>query len=87
MVALYLLFAFAAGTVLPFQAGLNAELAGWLHSPIRAAFVSFVVGTIALLVLSVLVWRPLPSGARLAHTPWWVWIGGLVGASTSRARS
>jgi len=80
VVALYLLFAFAAGTVLPFQAGLNAELARWLHSPVRAAFVSFVVGTIALLVLSVLVWRPLPSGARLAHTPWWVWIGGLLGA-------
>src|SRR6266702_3729236 len=80
VVALYLLFAFASGTVLPFQAGLNAELARWLHSPVRAAFVSFVVGTIALLVLSVLVWRPLPSGARLAHTPWWVWIGGLLGA-------
>jgi transporter family-2 protein len=80
VVALYLLFAFAAGSVLPFQAGMNAQLAHWIHSPIRAALVSFFVGTIALLVLSVLVWRPLPSGARLGHAPWWVWIGGLLGA-------
>jgi bacterial/archaeal transporter family-2 protein len=80
VLALYLLFAFAAGAMLPFQAGINAQLAHWLHSPIRAAFASFAVGTIVLLVLSVLVWRPLPSGARLGHAPWWVWIGGLLGA-------
>jgi transporter family-2 protein len=80
VIALYLLFAFAAGAMLPFQAGINAQLAHWLHSPIRAAFVSFAVGTIVLLVLSVLVWRPLPSGARLSNVPWWVWIGGLLGA-------
>ncbi len=78
--ALYLLFAFAAGAVLPFQVGVNARLAHVVHGPIRAAFVSFVVGTIALLVLSALVWRPLPSSGRLAGAPWWAWIGGLLGA-------
>ena len=31
MAWIYLLFAFAAGAVLPFQAGINAELARWLH--------------------------------------------------------
>jgi transporter family-2 protein len=80
VIALYLLLAFAAGVVLPFQAGINTQLAHWLHSPIRAAFVSFAVGTVALVVLSALVWRPLPSSARLGNTPWWVWIGGLLGA-------
>ena len=80
VVALYFLFAFFAGVVLPFQAGINAQLAHWLHSPVRAAFVSFLVGTIALFVLSIAVWRPLPSSARLGNTPWWVWIGGLLGA-------
>ncbi len=78
--ALYLLFAFAAGAVLPFQVGVNARLAHVVHGPIRAAFVSFVVGTIALLVLSALVWRPLPSSGRLAGAPWWARIGGLLGA-------
>jgi len=74
MAAVYLLFAFVAGAVLPFQAGINAQLAHWLHSPIRASFVSFLVGTIVLFVLSVVVWRPLPSGSLLA--------GSLRGART-----
>jgi transporter family-2 protein len=80
MVWLYLLFAVAAGARLPFQFGITAQLAHWLGSPVRAAFVSFLVGAIALLVLSAFVRRPLPSAARLGEIPWWVWIGGLLGA-------
>lgn len=66
--------------MIPFQAGANAQLATWVNSPLRAAFVSFVVGTIALLVLAALVFRPYPSAHRLGGAPWWVWIGGLLGA-------
>src|SRR3954468_18173451 len=66
--------------MIPFQAGVNAQLAHWVQSPVRAAFVSFVVGTIALLVLSIAIWKPLPSGSRIADAPWWVWVGGLLGA-------
>jgi bacterial/archaeal transporter family-2 protein len=80
MTWLYLLFAVAAGAMLPLQFGVNAQLAHWLGSPIRAAFVSFLVGTLALLVVSAFVRGPLPSLARLGDVPWWVWIGGLLGA-------
>jgi transporter family-2 protein len=80
MVWLYLLFAVAAGAMLPFQFGVNSQLAHWVGSPIRAAFVSFLVGTIALLIVSAFVRKPLPSLARLGDVPWWVWIGGLLGA-------
>ena len=80
VVALYFLFALVAGAMLPFQAGINAQLAHWLHSPIRAAFVSFLVGTVLLFVLAIAAWRPVPGGARLAAAPWWVWVGGLLGA-------
>jgi transporter family-2 protein len=80
MVALYLALAFVAGAMIPFQVGVNARLAHFVNGPIRAAFVSFVVGTIALLILTVIIWRPLPSGGRLASAPWWAWIGGLLGA-------
>jgi bacterial/archaeal transporter family-2 protein len=76
----YLLLAFAAGVMLPFQAGVNAELAQWVNSPFRAAFVSFLVGTLVLLVVSALVFKPLPSWTRLGDAPWWVWIGGALGA-------
>src|SRR3954451_13884422 len=80
MAWLYLLFAFAGCAALPFQAGINAQLATWLHSPVRAAIVSFVVGKLVLLVASALVFRPLPSSARLGDAPWWVWVGGALGA-------
>jgi transporter family-2 protein len=80
MVILYLLFALVAGAALPVQAGVNSELARWVGSPIRASFVSFAVGTIALFLLSVAIFKPLPSGARLAEAPWWVWVGGGLGA-------
>jgi transporter family-2 protein len=80
VVLAYLLFAFAAGIVLPFQAGINAELAEWLHSPVRAAFVSFLIGTVVLLAAAALVFKPLPSSGRLGDAPWWVWVGGTLGA-------
>ena len=76
----YLLLAFAAGAMLPFQAGINAELANWVNSPFRAAFVSFLVGTLVLLVVAALVFKPLPSWTKLGDAPWWVWIGGALGA-------
>ena len=80
MVWLYLLFAVAAGAMLPIQFGVNAQLAHWLGSSIRAAFVSFLVGAFALLVIAVFIRKPLPSTARLGEVPWWVWIGGFLGA-------
>ncbi len=76
----YLLFAVVAGAMIPFQAGINSQLSHWVGGPIRAAFVSFVVGTVALLILAVAVRKPAPSLGRLGDAPWWVWIGGLLGA-------
>ena len=80
MTIVYLLFALVAGAMIPVQAGVNAELARFVESPIRASFVSFVVGTIALLLVSIAIAKPLPAGSRLGEAPWWVWIGGLLGA-------
>ena len=79
-IAVYLAIAAAAGVMIPFQAGINTQLAQLVGSPIRAAFVSFVVGMLALLALSAFVMKPLPSGERLAGAPWWLWTGGLFGA-------
>lgn len=76
----YLLFALTAGVMLPFQAGINAQLATWVGSPVRAALVSFAVGTAALGALTVALFRGWPGGERIADAPWWVWIGGLLGA-------
>jgi transporter family-2 protein len=76
----YLLFAVVAGAMIPFQAGINAQLAHWVGGPIRAALVSFLVGTLALLLVAVAQRKSVPSIGRIADAPWWVWIGGLLGA-------
>jgi transporter family-2 protein len=76
----YLLFAVVAGAMIPFQAGVNAQLAHWVGGPIRAALVSFLVGTLALLLIAVAQRKSVPSIGRIADAPWWVWIGGLLGA-------
>ena len=53
----YLLFGFAAGAMLPVQFGINAQLAEWVGSPLRATLVSFVVGTLALAAAMLVVAR------------------------------
>jgi transporter family-2 protein len=76
----YIVFAVLAGAMLPIQFGINAQLAGWLGSSVRATLVSFAVGTLVLLAVTLAAFRDLPSGGKLADAPWWVWIGGLLGA-------
>jgi len=76
----YLLVAIGAGVLLPLQVGVNAQLSHWVNDPIRAAFVSFIVGSLVLLVVAIFVRKPLPSVGRLGDVPWWVWTGGLIGA-------
>lgn len=80
MVWPYLLFAVIAGAMIPFQAGINAQLARWVGSPISSALVSFLVGTVALAIVVLIQRKPLPSLSKLAGAPWWIWIGGLLGA-------
>jgi len=42
--------------------------------------VSFLVGLLFLLIAAAFVSRPLPSWGRLGDAPWWVWLGGALGA-------
>jgi bacterial/archaeal transporter family-2 protein len=76
----YLAFGFAAGAMLPVQFGINAQLARWIDSPLRASLVSFAVGTLVLLVAAIPLLRGWPSGDPLSGAPWWIWVGGALGA-------
>ena len=76
----YLAFGFLAGAMLPFQFGINAQLAEWVGSPLRATLVSFGVGTFVLFVAALLFARGWPGAERIGAAPWWVWAGGLLGA-------
>ena len=68
-----------AGALMPLQAGINAQLAKHVSSVLSAALISFVVGTVALLTLT-LYQRELPALSAFKGLSWWHWSGGLLGA-------
>jgi len=70
----------STGAMLPFQFGINSVLARYVDGAARASLVSFVVGTLSLLVAVLVFFRGVPSGEKLASAPWWVWVGGVLGA-------
>ncbi len=76
----FFLLAIAAGVGVAVQFGVNGQLRRVSDQPIWASFISFVVGTMALLLCVIATRRAWPSGGQFVHAPWWVWIGGLLGA-------
>ncbi len=78
------LLAFAAGMILPVQFAVNAEMRGAVGGPVLAAAISFVVGTLALLVAVLVVSEEVPSFSDLAGAPWWAWAGRRVSRGVLR---
>lgn len=76
----FILLALAAGAMMPTQAAINNKLAVAVESPILAAFVSFVVGTVALFVYLLLSGASLGNLASVKDATPISWIGGLLGA-------
>ncbi|MBW4519429.1 MAG: DMT family transporter [Scytolyngbya sp. HA4215-MV1] len=76
---IFLVFALLAGTLLPTQAGINAQLAKQLGNPLLAATISFLLGTLALLLFTAMSHPSLPTFERLIQIPWYLWLGGLLG--------
>jgi len=76
----FLLTALLAGISVPTQAGINAQLGLWTRSPVLAATISFAVGTLTLIAYTLVTRIPMPSLATAGNHPWWVWIGGSLGA-------
>jgi bacterial/archaeal transporter family-2 protein len=75
---LFVVMALALGAVLPMQAAINARLAKAAGSSIMAAFVSFAVGTMALMAFLIISGQ-FKFGFLSAPSPWWIWTGGLLG--------
>ena len=70
----------AAGGLIALQAPINSTL-GRSVGTFQAAFVSFLVGTIAAFIVAVVILREsLPGVGSVSDAPWWVWSGGLLGA-------
>ena len=71
--------AFAAGTFLPMQAGLNSRLGKSIESPVYASMISFITGAFAVLIY-ILITKQHVSWAGLKTAPAYTWIAGALGA-------
>jgi transporter family-2 protein len=80
MLPLYLAVVFAAGALIATQAGINSQLARVVGHPVLASAISFLVGSAALVVVSIGVRGSWAGLAHAAQAPWWMWTGGLLGA-------
>ncbi|WP_414044066.1 DMT family transporter [Macrococcus sp. EM39E] len=77
---IYILLALMIGLMMPIQTAVNSRLRTYVLSPFMASFISFLVGTLFLFIMtlatkhSVLI--PL---AVFQNNPFWIWLGGLLG--------
>lgn len=73
-------FSILIGVSLASQAGVNAQLRTALSSPIQAAFISFLIGTIVLGAIAFTRGEPWFKANSIVNIPWWAWLGGVLGA-------
>ncbi len=74
------LFGIIAGMLSAAQAAINGHLGGVLHSTVKAAFFSFLIGTLCILVIVIITRPKLQMIKSEKRNPWWMWIGGIIGA-------
>jgi transporter family-2 protein len=80
LLTLAYLIAFSAGVSFVFQQVVNANLRLEIGSPWWAGFVSYLGGTIIMLIAAVASREPFPSLAIVARSQGMSWTGGLFGA-------
>lgn len=74
-----LFFALAAGAVVTVQAGSNAQLKQSLGSPILALVANYALGFTGIGAAALIARSHVPTMDAMARTPWWAWVGGLLG--------
>jgi len=75
----YYLISLFAGTAVAIQTGVNSQLRHDTNNPILTALISFLVGTVALLILYFAFFRQSPVFPEAYEFKWWKFIGGLMG--------
>jgi transporter family-2 protein len=80
MDTLFCLVVVVAGVSVSLQQVVNARLRAELGSPWWAGLVSFLGGTLVMLIVVVTTGESLPSGTVVARTSWASWTGGIFGA-------
>ena len=75
------LLGICTGACSTLQITINGQLGLVLHSPIHAALISFIVGSLSLFLM-VCIQRPKLQICKpeQGKNPWWMWTGGILGA-------
>ena len=80
MKILFYLMPVFAGVAITIQAGVNSQLRSAIQHPLMAAFISFLVGTLALALLLLFSRNTIPSLSQYSDITWYKFTGGLLGA-------
>lgn len=76
----FYLAAALAGVAFVVQQAANTGLRTALGSGLWAGLANFVVGLVAILTVIALLRESVPSLSAAGRAPWYLWIGGLLGA-------
>lgn len=76
----FIILAIVAGMMMPTQAAINNRLAISVESPTLAAFISFLVGTIALFLYILAAGIGFGNLFAAKNAPLVAWTGGILGA-------
>lgn len=76
----FMLLVFLAGAILPIQAGFNIQIGKTVHQPVFAAFASFLIGTLALLIYLLAVKFNFSSISATQSVSPLYWTAGILGA-------
>jgi bacterial/archaeal transporter family-2 protein len=80
MIFILITAAVIIGTLMPIQAGINAELTRFVKHPYLGALISFSIGTIFLSIMVIFQGIPVLEVKRLTSASPVLFVGGLLGA-------
>jgi len=68
------------GSGIAIQTAVNSKLRQYVISPYLASAVSFTIGALFLIILTLISGiNPLIPESTVTSNPWWIWLGGLLG--------
>lgn len=80
MKLLYYFLPLIAGIAITIQSGINSQLRMAIQHPLMAALISFLSGSLVLILLVAFSKQPLPDLQTYSGIGWYKWMGGILGA-------
>jgi transporter family-2 protein len=77
------IFAAAAGSANPVQAGASSQLNKGLGTPIWATLFVYASGLAGVLLVQLIVREAWPKPFGGSELPWWVWTGGILSIAST----